>query len=213
MKIKPIVFSFAVSIILASAFLVVIFWVIYTYLGDLEATKSTLNTTGSFFGGVSTLGAAVVAAYLFNDWKIQHNKNIDWHFSKQSVDLAQTAYFDLVKSLRIIETIQETGSEECTKKLLNTLLIIQDLNDKSRAILPTITHFTTENEYNREFLPVIEKIIVRLEVYESVLTQLSANQKYKPGYEKLLADVDALCNEIILLYRQIGLKLSTYYRA
>lgn len=69
MKIKPIVFSFAVSIILSFVFLMAIFWIVYVYSGDLTATKDALNTTGNYFGGITALATTLVAAYLFNDWK------------------------------------------------------------------------------------------------------------------------------------------------
>lgn len=71
MKIKPIAFSFAVSIILSFVFLMAIFWIVYVYSGDLTAIKDALNTTGSYFGGIATLAAAVVAAYLFSDWRVE----------------------------------------------------------------------------------------------------------------------------------------------
>ena len=48
---------------------------ILAYSGP-NALKDALSTTGSYFGAVATLGAAVIAAHLFNDWKEQHNKTI-----------------------------------------------------------------------------------------------------------------------------------------
>lgn len=32
--------------------------------------SDAFSTTGSYFGAVATLGAAVIAAYLFNDWRV-----------------------------------------------------------------------------------------------------------------------------------------------
>jgi|SRR5690606_15040676 len=44
------------------------FWIL-AYSGP-NSLSSALSTTGSYFGAVATLGAAVIAAHLFNDWRI-----------------------------------------------------------------------------------------------------------------------------------------------
>lgn len=72
MKIKPFAFSFLVAFIIALSFLFIIFWIFFKYAGDVVAAKDTLSATGGFFGGMATLGAAVVAGYLFNDWRDEH---------------------------------------------------------------------------------------------------------------------------------------------
>lgn len=51
-----------------------IFGILYFYWGDQKAVQDSLSTTGSIFGAVATLGAAGVAAYLFNDWREIHNQ-------------------------------------------------------------------------------------------------------------------------------------------
>ena len=72
MKIKPFAFSFLVAFIIALSFLFIIFWIFFKYAGDVVAAQAALGATGSFFGGMATLGAAVVAGYLFNDWRDEH---------------------------------------------------------------------------------------------------------------------------------------------
>lgn len=42
---------------------------ILAYSGP-NAMSDAFSTTGSYFGAVATLGAAVIAAYLFNDWRV-----------------------------------------------------------------------------------------------------------------------------------------------
>ena len=69
MKINPFAFSFAVSLILSLSFLFIVFWIFFQYSGDVTTAKDVLSTTSSFFGGMTTLGAAVIAAYLYIDWK------------------------------------------------------------------------------------------------------------------------------------------------
>ncbi|WP_213031208.1 hypothetical protein, partial [Acinetobacter pittii] len=52
------------------------FGILYFYWGNTKAIQDSLSTTGSIFGAIATLGAAAIAAYLFNDWKEQHNKQV-----------------------------------------------------------------------------------------------------------------------------------------
>lgn len=47
----------------------IIFWIFYKYTGSNVAAKEALNTTASFFGAFATLGAAIIAAFLYTDWK------------------------------------------------------------------------------------------------------------------------------------------------
>ncbi|WP_288384695.1 hypothetical protein [uncultured Acinetobacter sp.] len=70
-KIKPISFSFIISLAISFLFLLITFWIFYQYSWSAAAAKDALSTTGSYFGAVATLGASVVAAYLFNDWREQ----------------------------------------------------------------------------------------------------------------------------------------------
>lgn len=75
-KIKPIFFSIVGGVIISILFLMITFWIFYTYSNSPTSAKDALSTTASFFGGVATLWAACIAAYLFTNWKDQHNKNI-----------------------------------------------------------------------------------------------------------------------------------------
>jgi len=77
-NLKPIAFSFGVSLVIAFSFLMATFFVL-AYSGP-DAMKDALSTTGSYFGAVATLGAAVIAAYLFNDWRVvkQYEIKLDY---------------------------------------------------------------------------------------------------------------------------------------
>jgi hypothetical protein len=80
----PIKFSFFVSLIISFAFLLITFWIFYAYSWNADAAKDALSTTGSFFGAGATLGAAIIAAFLFNDWKDQHNKQVLAYEAKEN---------------------------------------------------------------------------------------------------------------------------------
>ncbi|GAA5631052.1 hypothetical protein Acal02_01671 [Acinetobacter calcoaceticus] len=75
-----IVFSITVTAIIFAFFLFSVMAILYFYWGDTSAVKDSLSTISGIFGGITTIGAAVVAAYLFNDWKIvakfERNKEI-----------------------------------------------------------------------------------------------------------------------------------------
>ena len=77
-NLKPITFSFIVSLGIAFVFLMATFYIL-AYSGP-SAMSDALSTTGSYFGAAATLGAAIIAAHLFNDWKEQHDKQIDNKF-------------------------------------------------------------------------------------------------------------------------------------
>lgn len=79
-KIKPITFSFIVSFGISFIFLLITFWIFYKYSWSVEAAKDALSTTGSYFGAIATLGAACIAAYLFNDWRAEKNFDLENHY-------------------------------------------------------------------------------------------------------------------------------------
>ncbi|MCU4644290.1 hypothetical protein [Acinetobacter pittii] len=57
--------------------LICIFGILYFYWGNSTSIKDSLSTTGSIFGAIATLGAAGVAAYLFNDWRDEKNYELE----------------------------------------------------------------------------------------------------------------------------------------
>lgn len=70
---KPFIVSMIVATTISILFLAIIFWIFFQYSGSASSGKDTLNTLGSYFGGITTLGAAIVAGYLFNDWRDNEN--------------------------------------------------------------------------------------------------------------------------------------------
>lgn len=75
-KINPIALS-VIGGVFIFTITYIIFWVLFVCLDSPSATQAAINTLGSYFGGIATLWAACVAAYLFNDWRDQHNKNLE----------------------------------------------------------------------------------------------------------------------------------------
>ena len=72
---KPIAFSFVVSLAIALIFLLITFCIFYKYSWSVEAAKDALSTTGSYFGAIATLGAACIATKLVVNWRDQTKYN------------------------------------------------------------------------------------------------------------------------------------------
>ncbi len=76
MKINPMVVSFGVALIITLVFIFILFFIFLRYLGVSDSPSAAFDNLGSWFGGIATLWAAIVAAYLFNDWKEAQRFNI-----------------------------------------------------------------------------------------------------------------------------------------
>ncbi|EXI35148.1 hypothetical protein ACT4ZA_11230 [Acinetobacter baumannii] len=83
--------------------LICIFGILYFYWGNSKAIQDSLSTTGSIFGAIATLGAAGIAAYLFNDWREEHNHNL-----KSSILLEYLNRLDILEevSTRYLDTLK-----------------------------------------------------------------------------------------------------------
>ncbi|HCJ0464166.1 TPA: hypothetical protein OMQ61_001141 [Acinetobacter baumannii] len=55
------------------------FFVLLIYSHNLidNPLKEAFSLTLGLISALSTIGAAIIAAYLFNDWKVQHNKSME----------------------------------------------------------------------------------------------------------------------------------------
>ncbi|EHU1490315.1 hypothetical protein A1Z75_RS08470 [Acinetobacter baumannii] len=71
-----IVFSIVVVCIITFLLIFSLFWILFFSWGDVSSAKDSLSIVSGIFGGVTTLSAAVIAAYLFNDWKDQKKYEI-----------------------------------------------------------------------------------------------------------------------------------------
>lgn len=73
-----------------SCLLVIFFFVTYilfSHNGVQDALKESWSASLAFFSVLATLGAAVIAAYLFNDWRIIHNNT---SLKEQAVETYKT---------------------------------------------------------------------------------------------------------------------------
>lgn len=83
MKFKKEIFQ-----IFSSAFFIVVLflavaWICIHYQNPQESLKEAISLTVSFMGVIATVIAALIAVLLFNDWKEQHNKQVQNNLSAQ----------------------------------------------------------------------------------------------------------------------------------
>ena len=119
-KIKPIFFSIVGGVIISILFLIITFWIFYTYSTSPTAAKDALSTTASFFGGVATLWAACIAAYLFTDWKDQAK----FDFNKELIMDLLNSYIEMrILLIPLADTVNFIGYNNipAKRKLFNTL--------------------------------------------------------------------------------------------
>lgn len=69
----PFIVSLSIAISISILFVAIIFWTFFYYSESAAAGKDALSTVGNYFGGITTLSAAIVAGYLFNDWRDNEN--------------------------------------------------------------------------------------------------------------------------------------------
>lgn len=81
MNISKMASTVILATTLATIFLFVI--IFYLYGGGSDALKDALSMTASFFGGITTLAAAYIAYYLYDDWRKPHNLSIETEHKKE----------------------------------------------------------------------------------------------------------------------------------
>jgi len=192
-------------------------FLIFAYSSE-SALQDALSTTGSYFGAVATLGAAVIAAYLFNDWRDQHNKNVEAGICINIFDFAYISNFKLLQNLTIIENniINIHHDRDAIKELSQVLENLQAIRDEIITILVPKTHLiVSEEDYEKIFFPIFNQITLKTELYIVTIKRCIDKQVYKndPSYGALIKDLQNGVQELIELINIIPTKLKPYYKA
>ncbi|MGE8607756.1 MAG: hypothetical protein ACN6OA_04090 [Acinetobacter baumannii] len=114
-----VVFSCSVAALILTILLFCILGILFFYWGDYAAVKDSLSTIGGIFGGITTIGAAVIAAYLFNDWKIQHNKSIEVQLSLLMIEKFEIFDEQITSLYGPIGTAYDLGDHELMESAVN----------------------------------------------------------------------------------------------
>lgn len=89
---------------------------LFSYNNVNDTLKESWSIIFSTLSALTTIGAAIIAAYLFNDWKVQHNKQITNEFAlksytifikfEESVFKLQTIFNDLTECIDLLRDVQ-----------------------------------------------------------------------------------------------------------
>ncbi|AKQ30323.1 hypothetical protein [Acinetobacter baumannii] len=83
MKIKNLIENVIAISFVSLLFVFALTWVIFNFNDSSSALKDTWSIVGSIFGGITTLAAAYIAYYLYDDWRKPHNINIETDYKKE----------------------------------------------------------------------------------------------------------------------------------
>ena len=209
-----IIFSLTVTAIIAIFLFITVFAILYFYWGDETAIKDALSTTGSFFGGFATLGTALVASYLFNDWREQHNKNVESQLCMKAFDYIQGFEFELVDIERFtILYLVNPDKNSLHEKFNNNLERLNVVADKSSVVLSDLGFFIPKKEYNEKFKPQFDIIIDQLEQYIHTYDSTFRSYISNPRDEVFIEKYRDLTADLRERYRATFVELNKYYKA
>ena len=182
------------------------------FFGGADTNK--IAAFGSVLGGVGTLFAGFVAIYLFNDWREQHNKNIESQLCMKTFDYIQGFEFELIDIERFtILYLVNPNKSLLHKKFNNNLERLNIIADKSSVVLSDLGFFIPKKEYDEKFKPQFDIIIDQLEqyihIYDSTFrfyTPRSQDKEFIQKYRELTAGLRDR-------YRATFVELNEYYKA
>lgn len=186
MEIKPIAFSFAVSLSIAFLFLLTTFWIFYEYSGSEISANDALSTTGSYFGAVATLGAAIIAAYLFTDWRDEKEYDLKTNYLIKCIERAKSIEMDLIALSTVISNI---GNIEKFKVLKYSYIEDQvyALNNLLHYYgeIKTYSKISKKKEFMDDHLDLQKSLLVLNGLYVQLILDL-----YKPYFKMFNKDYE-----------------------
>ena len=165
--------ALAISIMIIGLILIFllfsIFGILYFYWVNVKAVQDSLSTTGSIFSAIATLGAASVAAYLFNDWKKQQRYQNSIEFGKIALDSFKkydNSFDNLVDKLIIECSSLETESSYFIDE--ETLDYLTELSEETYNLFYSFHDDFIEHLYVRYPLDHNNKLIIDSSVNEKI---------------------------------------------
>lgn len=95
MKFKIEIFQILIASILLSGLFMAFIWICIHYELPSESFKEAISITVSFMSVIATIDAALIAVLLFNDWKVQHNKNLERDAAFKALSIIESQHFPL----------------------------------------------------------------------------------------------------------------------
>lgn len=181
---RTIANALAITVV-ATLFFFALTFILFDFFKAGTSLKDTWETLGSFFGGITTLVAAYVAAKLFNDWKDQ----------EKTIFIRNVAYETSGLILTLFNIMQGYIEEE--ENLLNQIMPIQSQITLKLAILNKQIKDDEMNLVNKNFQFFMQDYINAIELYQhdrdtlkDQVSNLIDSYSGELGYLVKLADLD-----------------------
>ncbi|WP_312307484.1 hypothetical protein [Acinetobacter variabilis] len=211
-NLKPITFSFIVSLGIAFVFLMATFYILA--YSDPNAMSDALSTTGSYFGALSTLAAAIIAAYLYTDWKEPHFVSKIASEQKEIITLTRRmkrnidAFSLFMRTRKPFYTGLNNGDEFALQYQTLVNNILDDIDDLAGLIKAYEFNFKDDTTHEREHLHRLNTSQDILGELHSVFAEPNPVLGYIDSYLKVKAKVDS--GELIELYKEILFNMPDY---
>ncbi|WP_031380398.1 hypothetical protein [Acinetobacter baumannii] len=190
--------------------------------------KIDISFIKDIFSIGATLFAALIAISLFNDWKDQHNKQVNSEFIMKFYD----DLFDMkAEAISLIGFLMDyTGLEfkekiEQYKELEKNNIFLCKLKDFSMQKLSDLAFIINEDDYNKHFKNKIDELGRKLEsillIYNIFLENYDLDKRekskdsriIKEAENKLLDSLPTMQGDLYNHYRAFMVELKKYYRA
>ncbi|MFN4366941.1 MAG: hypothetical protein ACK4GA_04900 [Acinetobacter sp.] len=203
-KINPVALSIIGGLFI---FLVtyILFWVLFLCLDFPNSSQAAINILGNYFGGIASLWAAVIAAYLFNDWRVEKNYDLENQYLSNIVIGLRDIHAELLEMQDSSKQIKEVPSKIISygsylnrsrfeiKPALNkldadVLIYSRLLNDKDLLdLLENLKGYcySFENQYNQLIHKYYRDYLNKLNDYFSSTQIVNIDYKDKTSYERV----------------------------
>lgn len=155
MNIKILINKTFKIILLITLCTFLIVWCVYFLYGISDPVEKTLSITVGFFGGFATLGAAYIAANLFNDWKDQHNTSIISEHAKKAFNLIhneRNIIYEIGLYLKDIEYIDQYNIFSYRNELKEKFKKLGFIYNTNREDLNEFVKLTENSEFYSKYL-------------------------------------------------------------
>ena len=190
----------AVGIAITTILSFFIVWIGFPVDTPRESFKDALGFSGGLFGGLTTFGAAIVAAHLFNDWRDEKN-----------YDLEASLLYGVLADLKpiFIELHKIRSNSENLKEIDSHLIIKTDYLDHTKINLyeAVIGLYANINAYSKiKKDPTLIDFYNRFDKHLFILNDFYIDlfhKKYKSYYTNAIAALTQHDNSKQLSYYDI----------
>ena len=192
----------ASTVILATVFSTIFLFAIifYLYGGGSDALRDALSMTAGFFGGIATLVAAYIATKLFNDWKEQHNKNLEKDAVYKILSTLELYHFPLMKLANELLEIRIGLSKGFTKFQYNmNLKKNPELKEKLKYSAKIIESFNGDSrisvlleKYFEEFTLLENQTAYYVDIHNDMKKSMGLTEFDSPLLMYIVGNMDML---------------------